>query len=63
METEYTLGDEMGEITRQSENALFFKDGTANLLPVGTKIYDTDAPFYIVILDGKEIPYLPMLEG
>jgi hypothetical protein len=60
---EYKLGEQIGYITKQRDKARSFKDGTANKLPVGTKIYETDTPAYIAIVNGKEIPYLKMLEG
>ncbi|GEL77804.1 hypothetical protein [Tenuibacillus multivorans] len=59
----YTLGEEIGEITNQTEQASEFEDGSANVLPVGTKIYDTDTQAYIAIVNGKKIPYLKMMEG
>ncbi|SFA95519.1 hypothetical protein SAMN04488072_104128 [Lentibacillus halodurans] len=62
-ELEYTLGEKFAEITRQTDRANHFKNGTANKLPVGTTIYETDTPAYIAIVDGKEIPYLKMIEG
>ncbi|SFD67947.1 hypothetical protein SAMN05216238_103121 [Lentibacillus persicus] len=62
-ELEYTLDDEFAEITRQTDKAHRFKNGTANKLPVGTIIYETDTPAYIAIVDGQEIPYLKMVEG
>ncbi|ALX49659.1 hypothetical protein [Lentibacillus amyloliquefaciens] len=60
---EYTLGEEFAEITRQTDKAYRFKSGTANKLPAETIIYETDTPVYIAIVDGKEIPYLKMVEG
>ncbi|WP_053075118.1 hypothetical protein [Ornithinibacillus californiensis] len=64
-ESDYTIGEEVGEITKQSDKANEFENGTSNKLPVGTKIYETDTQIYIAIVDvdGKEIPYLKMLEG
>jgi hypothetical protein len=62
-ELPYILGEQVGEITRQTDKAWNFKSGTSNKLPVGTKIYETDTPAYIVVVDGKEIPYLGMYEG
>ncbi len=59
----YKLGKQIGEITKQTDKARSFKDGTANILPVGTKIYETDTGAYIAIVNGKEIPYLKMIEG
>ncbi|MFD1361270.1 hypothetical protein [Lentibacillus salinarum] len=62
-ELEYEPGEQIGEITRQTDKAMLFKDGTANKLPEGTKLYETDTPAYIAIVDGDEIPYLKMVEG
>ncbi|MEW9051200.1 MAG: hypothetical protein AB2392_08585 [Neobacillus sp.] len=62
-ELNYTLGEQVGEIVRQTDKAWRFKDGSANKLPVGAKIYETDTEITIVIVDGKEIPYIKMLEG
>ncbi|WNF24927.1 hypothetical protein [Mesobacillus jeotgali] len=60
---DYELGVQIGEITEQEDKASKFKNGTANILPVGTKIYETDTPAYVAIINGKEIPYLKMVEG
>ncbi|MCJ8007238.1 hypothetical protein ACFFF5_07005 [Lederbergia wuyishanensis] len=60
---EYELGKQVSEITKQAEKASKFENGTANRLPVGTKIFETDTPAYIAIVDGEEIPYLKMVEG
>lgn len=62
-ELEYELGEELGEITNQADKASEFKDGTANKLPIGTKIFNTNTPAYIAIVNGKGIPYLKMVEG
>jgi hypothetical protein len=62
-ELTYSLGEEAGEITSQSDRPFGFKNGTANKLPAGTKIYETDTPIMIAIVEGKEIPYLAMIEG
>jgi hypothetical protein len=62
-ELKYNLGEQIGETTSQTDKASFFKNGSANKLPIGTKIYETDTPAYIVILNGEQIPYLKMLEG
>lgn len=59
----YELGEQVGEITKKTDKAKNFKSGTSNKLPVGSKIYITDTPAYIVVVDGKEIPYLGMYEG
>lgn len=60
---EYELGEQVGEITRQTSYSWRFKEGTASKLPVGTKIFDTNAPFYIAVVDGQEIAYIKLLEG
>jgi hypothetical protein len=60
---EYKLGEQVGEITKQADKASKFKNGTANKLPIGTKVFETDTPAYIAIVDGKEIPYFKMVEG
>ncbi|MEK4404522.1 hypothetical protein MKZ26_08730 [Sporosarcina sp. FSL K6-6792] len=62
-ELSYELGEQVGEIIKKTDKAWNFKSGTSNKLPVGTKIYITDTPAYIVIVDGKEIPYIGMYEG
>ncbi|MEK5068908.1 hypothetical protein [Sporosarcina sp. FSL K6-1508] len=62
-ELTYALGEQVGKVTKQTDIAAEFKSGTANKLPVGTKIYETDTPVYIVIVGGKEIPYIGMYEG
>ena len=62
-ELPYELREQVGEITKKTDNAKNFKSGTSNKLLVGTKIYKTDTPAYIVVVDGQEIAYLGMYEG
>ena len=62
-ESDYTLGKQVDEITKQSSKAWNFNNGTSNKLPVGTKIYATDLGFVIAIIEGEEIPYLGQYEG
>lgn len=62
-EKDYQIGDQIGEITRQSADPDEFGSGTANKLPVGTKIHQTDTKVYIAIVNGREIPYIKMVEG
>ncbi|AQQ52605.1 hypothetical protein [Planococcus lenghuensis] len=62
-EREYVLGEEVGEVTAQATEPEEFKDGTANVLPVGTVIYTTDTELNIAIVNGKKIPYIPLVEG
>lgn len=63
IESEYSLGEQVGEITKQKESAFNFNNSTANKLPAGTKIYETGKGFKIAIVHGMEIPYIPLLEG
>ncbi|QFG01163.1 hypothetical protein PB01_10025 [Psychrobacillus glaciei] len=62
-DTYYTLGNQVGEITKQKVSAFNFNNGTASKLPVGTKIYATGKGFYVAVVDGTEIPYIKLLEG
>ncbi|SDO69612.1 hypothetical protein [Halobacillus aidingensis] len=62
-ELDYRLGEQIGEVTKQTDKASSFSNGTANKLPVGVKIYDTNTPVSIAIVDDKHIPYLKMIEG
>lgn len=62
-ERDYTLQEKVGEIKRQTDGQRIYRSFTSNKLPVGAEIYSTDAPFYIVMVDGEEIPYLKMVEG
>lgn len=60
---EYTLGKQIGEVIKQTDKAWKFKDGSANKLPLGAKIYETDTELTIVIIEDKEIPYFKIVEG
>ncbi|WP_409250600.1 hypothetical protein V1502_10485 [Bacillus sp. SCS-153A] len=62
-ETEYSIGEQIGEIEKQSTKSLGFRNGSANVLPVGTKIYETDSPITVAVVEGEEIPYLKQVEG
>lgn len=59
----YELGEQRGEITRQTQDSWRFNAWTASKLPVGTKIFETNAPFYIAVVNGDEIPYIKLVEG
>lgn len=63
LELDYTIGAQIMEVKKQKKKAFGFRDGTANKLPVGTVIYETNTPVLIAVVDGEEIPYLAMLEG
>lgn len=60
---EYELGEQIGEIQKQTADYRLFKEWTASKLPVGTKIFETNAPFYIAVVKGQEIPYIKLVEG
>ncbi|WP_430789623.1 hypothetical protein VBD025_04325 [Virgibacillus flavescens] len=62
-ELDYNIGEQIAEISEQTDNAGDFTNGSATKLPVGTKIFKTDKAVYIAVVDSKEIPYLKMIEG
>lgn len=64
-EKELTLGNEIGEIKKQTTNSDEFENYTATKLLVGTKIYEPieNSDIFIVKVDGKEIRYLGLREG
>lgn len=63
MESDFSIGELVGEITKRSDQAGDFENGTANRLPIGTKIYGGGHGFVIAIVGVKKIPYLRMVEG
>ncbi|GAA0287457.1 hypothetical protein GGQ92_000834 [Gracilibacillus halotolerans] len=60
-----TLGEEVGEIKKQTTDGDAFENFTASQLTVGTKIYEPveNSSIYIVIVDDKKIRYLGLIEG
>ncbi len=65
-EEELTMGEEIGEIKKQTDNHEEFENFTASILPVGTKIFEPEEKeglIYIVKLDDEEIRYLGLVEG
>ncbi len=60
-----TIGEEVMEITSQSKNSETFIEGTASILPIGTKIYKPleKGDIYIAVVKDKEIRYLGWREG
>ncbi|NEW07432.1 hypothetical protein GK047_15615 [Paenibacillus sp. SYP-B3998] len=64
-ERELTLGEEVGEIKKQTKKSGEFENYTATKLPVGTLIYKPveKGDIYIAIVDNKEILYLGLREG
>ena len=49
-DTNYQIKEEAGEITNQTSEAEKFIDKSANVLPVGTKIFGTDTSLLIAIV-------------
>lgn len=64
-EKELTLGQEVGEIKKQTNDSDAFENYTATKLTVGTKIYEPveNSSIYIVKVDDKEIRYIGLIEG
>lgn len=67
-EEELTVGEEVGEIEKQSTDSGEFENFTASKLPVGTKIYEPKEDvlggyIYIVKKDDEEIRYVGLAEG
>ncbi|MEH7388806.1 hypothetical protein [Bacillus sp. JJ1474] len=62
-DTEYILGKQVGEIRKQTNKSFGFNDCAVNVLPVGTKIHETNSPIVVAVVNGEEIPYLKMIEG
>ncbi|NIK11727.1 hypothetical protein [Alkalibacillus almallahensis] len=62
---ELALGDDIGEIKKQTESSADFENHTATKLEVGTTIYETveKSDIYIVKVNNKEIRYLGLREG
>ncbi len=63
LELDYELGEKVGEISKHAEAAADFDNEAANRLPIGTEIYQTNTEAFIAVVEGKEIRYLPMIEG
>src|SRR5690625_1855166 len=62
----YKKGKQVGRITKQTEDSYDFKNGSANKLPVGTKIYQTIGEGLSILIieeDGKNIIYIVLLEN
>lgn len=66
VDEEFTIDEKVGEIKKQTDDSEEFEDFTASKLPTGTEIYEPEekkGPIYIIKLDGKEIPYMGLVEG
>lgn len=69
-ELDVQLGDEVAEITLQTDRSQDFNNGTASKLPKGTKIYESvdeqgnrQGLVLIAVVNGEEIRYLALIEG
>ena len=65
-ELDITKKELLGEITElfTSEDTKLFKNGMANKLPIGTKIYSTNENSILLVeSDGEEKYYLALVEG
>lgn len=65
IDLDLTIDEEVMEIIRRSDNGKDFIEGTASILPIGTKIYKPleKGDIYIAIVDGKEVRYFGLREG
>jgi hypothetical protein len=63
----YIKGDYIGKVLKNSDERNIYKleDFTANLLPIGTKLYEFDEDPLIILADTADglIPYLKIVEG
>ncbi len=65
-EKDLTKNKQIGEIKEKNEDDTNFSNGTANKLPVGTKIYTTKEEsdmFLIVESEGETKKYYALVEG
>lgn len=65
-EKSLTKDKQIGEILETSDIGTNFKDGTANELPIGSKIFTTKEEsemFLLVESEGKIIKYYALVEG
>jgi hypothetical protein len=65
-ELELTKKESVGEITElfTNEDTKSFKNGMANKLPLGAKIYSTDENGILIVeYNGEEKRYLALVEG
>lgn len=62
---ELTKGKEVKEIKRIYSGKGDFPDHAATKLPVGNKVYEaqTNHQLLIAVVEGKEIPYIGLVEG
>lgn len=62
----YEKGAKISEITKQNDDSSQFIDGTANKLPVGTKVFQTKGNGLLLLMiekEEEEIIYLGIVEG
>lgn len=62
----YEKGPEIDEIIKQTTASDEFVDGTASILPVGTKFFQIAGNGQLLLMvekEGKDIVYLALIEG
>ena len=65
-QSELTIGEKVGTITKKYKDGLTFEDKMATKLPVGAEIFEPvkkSGPILIVRLNDNEIRYLGLIEG
>ncbi|WP_107841002.1 hypothetical protein [Metasolibacillus meyeri] len=60
---EFTKEEKIGEVKKTTTVSTGFKDFYATKLAVGTDIFSTNTQIIIAELNGKQIPYIVLLEG
>ncbi|WP_238600642.1 hypothetical protein, partial [Metasolibacillus meyeri] len=59
----FTKGEKLGEIKKTTTISIGFKDFYATQLTAGTEIFSTNTQLIIAEVNGKQIPYLALIEG
>ena len=59
----FTKGEILGEIKKTTTRWLGFKNLYATQLAVGTELFSTNTQYMIAEVDGKQIPYIALIEG
>ncbi|MFS0861884.1 hypothetical protein [Fredinandcohnia sp. 179-A 10B2 NHS] len=63
MKKNFSKGEEIGEVKKQTTSHFWFKDFYATKLPKGTKVYSTNSlGVVIVIYKEEELYYMELLE-
>ncbi|MEC1180748.1 hypothetical protein P9B03_20045 [Metasolibacillus meyeri] len=59
----FTKCEKLGEIKKTTTISSGFKDFYATQLTAGTEIFSTNTQLIIAEVNGKQIPYLALIEG